>query len=214
MSVPLYKHGEAVPSSASMSLLKPAIFLDRDGVVIEDSHYLGDATRIRLVPGSAKAIAALNRAGWAVVVVTNQSGVARGLFSLDSVGRVHDSLATMLAEHGSHVDAIQFCPHHPEAKLAEFRQDCDCRKPRPGMLRRAARELDLDLAASWMIGDRASDLEAGAAAGCRTVLVRTGYGTTVDVSTLDRDSLHLNLVAANLAEAVELLGLGRVSGSS
>jgi D-glycero-D-manno-heptose 1,7-bisphosphate phosphatase len=197
-----------------MTPLKPAVFLDRDGVVIEDSHYLGDATRMRLVPGSGEAIAALNRAGWEVVVVTNQSGVARGLFSLDSVGLVHDSLAAMLAEHGARIDSFQFCPHHPEAEVAEFRQDCDCRKPKPGMLHRAARELGLDLAASWMIGDRVSDLEAGAAAGCRTVLVRTGYGATVDVAALNRDSLKLKAVVANLAEAVELLGLGRVSSTS
>jgi D-glycero-D-manno-heptose 1,7-bisphosphate phosphatase len=195
-----------------MGLLKPAVFLDRDGVVIEDSHYLGDAARVRLVPGSAEAIAALNRAGWAVVVVTNQSGVARGLFSFDSVGLVHHAITAMLSDRGAHVDAFQFCPHHPEAEIAEFRRDCDCRKPRPGMLHRAARELGLDLAASWMVGDRTSDLEAGAAAGCRTALVRTGYGATVDVAALDWDALNLKLVADNLAEAVE--GLGHVSSAS
>lgn len=197
-----------------MKPLKPAVFLDRDGVVIEDSHYLGDAASMCLVPGSAEAIAALNRAGWAVVIVTNQSGVARGLFSFDSVGLVHNAISAMLSDRGAHIDAFQFCPHHPQAELAEYRADCDCRKPRPGMLHLAARELGLDLAASWMIGDRASDLEAGAAAGCRTVLVRTGYGATVDVAELDRDALNLKLVAANLAEAVEALGLGRVSGTS
>lgn len=208
MSVRLYKLSRAVPSSAGMTPLKPAVFLDRDGVVIEDSHYLGDATRLRLIPGSAEAIAALNRAGWVVVVVTNQSGVARGLFSLDSIGLVHNAISAMLADHGAYIGAYQFCPHHPEAEIAEFRQDCDCRKPKPGMLHRAARELNLDLAPSWMIGDRVSDLEAGAAAGCQTVLVRTGYGATVDVGALDRDKLNLKLVAANLAEGVERLGLG------
>lgn len=197
-----------------MTPLKPAVFLDRDGVVIEDSHYLGDAARVRLLPGSAEAIAVLNRAGWVVVVVTNQSGVARGLFSFDSIGLVHNAISAMLSDHGARIDAYQFCPHHPEADLAEFRLDCDCRKPRPGMLRLAARELGLDLAASWMIGDRASDLEAGARAGCQTVLVRTGYGATVDVATLDWDALNLKLVAADLAEAVEALGLVRVSGTS
>lgn len=186
---------------------KPAVFLDRDGVVIEDSHYLGDAARVQLVPGAADAVAALNRAGWPVVVVTNQSGVARGMFSFDSVGVVHDHLARLLATHGARIDAFHFCPHHPDADVPEFRADCDCRKPMPGMLRRAADELHLDLGTSWMIGDRETDLAAGAAAGCRTVLVRTGYGSLVNTATLDRDALNLELIAADLADAVAKLGL-------
>lgn len=192
-----------------MTSLKPAIFLDRDGVVIEDSHYLGDTGRVRFVPGAPETIAELNRAGWAVVIVTNQSGVARGLFTLDAIGEVHDHLAELLSGYGARVDAFHFCPHHPEAELPEFRAVCECRKPKPGMLRRAARELGLDLAESWMIGDRVSDLEAGAAAGCRTVLVRTGYGACVNPAGLDRDALKLELVAANLADAVAKLGLAR-----
>jgi D-glycero-D-manno-heptose 1,7-bisphosphate phosphatase len=200
--------------SSLMTALKPAVFLDRDGVVIEDSHYLGDVDRVRLVPGAAAAIAALNRAGWVVVVVTNQSGVARGLFTLDSVGVVHDHLAALLTQHGATIDDFRFCPHHPEAELAEFRAECDCRKPKPGMLHQAARELGLDLAASWMIGDRVSDLEAGARAGCRTALVRTGYGAAVNVAELDREALHLELVAADLAEAVKKLALGRAPSAA
>lgn len=190
-----------------MTALKPAIFLDRDGVVIEDSHYLGAIDRVRLVPGSAGAIAALNCTGWPVVVVTNQSGVARGLFSLDSVSVVHGHLARLLAGHGAKIDAFHFCPHHPEAEVPEFRLDCQCRKPKPGMLLRAAAELGLDLAASWMIGDRETDLSAGAAVGCRTALVRTGYGSLVNAATLDRDALRLELIAADLADAVAKLGL-------
>jgi len=192
-----------------MTPLRPAIFLDRDGVVIEDSHYLGNSARVRLVPGAAETIAELNRAGWAVVIVTNQSGVARGLFPLEAVGAVHDHLAGLLRGHGARIDAFHFCPHHPEADVPAFRLDCECRKPKPGMLCRAAAELGLDLAESWMIGDRESDLEAGAAAGCRTVLVRTGYGSSVNPAGLDRDALRLELVAADLADAVAKLGLAR-----
>src|SRR5262245_61886478 len=194
-----------------MTSLKPAVFLDRDGVVIEDSHYLGNTARVRLVPGAAETIAELNRAGWRVVVVTNQSGVARGLFTLESVGVVHTHLAELLRGHGAKIDAFHFCPHHPEAEVPEFRIECECRKPKPGMLCRAAAELGLDLAASWMIGDRESDLEAGAAAGCRTVLVRTGYGSGVNPAGLDRDALHLELVATDLADAVAKLGLARAT---
>jgi D-glycero-D-manno-heptose 1,7-bisphosphate phosphatase len=190
-----------------MTTLQPAVFLDRDGVIIEDAHYLGDRYRVRLIPGSAEAIAALNRAGWPVVVVTNQSGVGRGLFTVVHVEGVHAHLAGLLATFGARVDAFHYCPHHPEAEVEAYRADCDCRKPRPGMLLAAAAALGLDLARSWMVGDRASDLEAGAAVGCRTVLVRTGAGSRVDATALDRDRLKLELVAADLADAVEKCGL-------
>jgi D-glycero-D-manno-heptose 1,7-bisphosphate phosphatase len=182
---------------------RPAIFLDRDGVLIEDVHYLAAPEQVRLVPGSAEAIAALNRAGWPVVVVTNQAGVGKGLFPVEAVGEVHAHLSALLATFGATVAGYYFCPHHPEAEVEAYRVRCDCRKPRPGMLLQAADELGLDLEQSWMIGDRVSDLEAGAAAGCRTVLVRTGYGAAQDVLTLDRDRLNLELIAANLGDAVE-----------
>ena len=186
---------------------RPAIFLDRDGVVIEDGHYVGSVDRVRLVPGSAPAVAALNRAGWVVVVVTNQGGVARGYFTFDSVPVVHAHIGELLAPHGGRVDAFYYCPHHPDGEVAEYRLACDCRKPKPGMLRQAAADLNLDLARSWMVGDRVSDLEAGAAVGARTVLVRTGYGSQVDADGLDRAALNLAGVAENLADAVEACGL-------
>jgi D-glycero-D-manno-heptose 1,7-bisphosphate phosphatase len=186
---------------------RPAIFLDRDGVLIEDVHYLASPEQVRLIPGSAEAVAALNRAGWPVVVVTNQAGVGKGLFPLASVGDVHAHLASQLATFGATVEGFYFCPHHPEAEVEAYRVRCECRKPRPGMLRQAAAELGIDLGRSWMVGDRVSDLAAGAAAGCRTILVRTGYGVTQDVLTLDRSELNLELIAANLADAVAKCGL-------
>jgi D-glycero-D-manno-heptose 1,7-bisphosphate phosphatase len=192
-----------------MTPLRPAVFLDRDGVVVEESHYLGDATRVRLVPGAAEAIASLNRAGWIVVIVTNQSGVARGLFPVAAVEKVHGHLSEQLGGFGARIDAYRFCPHHPEAALPTYSADCECRKPKPGMLLSAAMELGVDLALSWMVGDRVTDLEAGVAAGCRTVLVRTGYGARVDANALDREALRLELVAADLADAVQKLGLAR-----
>lgn len=152
-------------------------------------------------------MARLNRAGWAVVVVTNQSGVARGRFTEADVAAVHAHLAELLAGYGARIDAFHYCPHHPEADRVEYRRPCECRKPRPGLLLQAAAGLGLDLAASWMIGDRVSDLEAGAAAGCRTVLVRSGYGRQVNPAGLDREALRLELVAADLADAVAKLGL-------
>jgi D-glycero-D-manno-heptose 1,7-bisphosphate phosphatase len=186
---------------------RPAIFLDRDGVLIEDAHYVGSPDRVRLLPGAAESVAALNRAGWPVVVVTNQAGVARGLFPAAAVDVVHAHLRSLLSGYRARVDAFYFCPHHPEAELEALRVGCDCRKPRPGMLLQAAAELGLDLAASWMVGDRVSDLEAGAAAGARTILVRTGYGGLVDSAALDRERLNLDLIAADLADAVAKAGL-------
>jgi D-glycero-D-manno-heptose 1,7-bisphosphate phosphatase len=187
--------------------MNPAIFLDRDGVIIEDVNYLARPDQVRILPGSAEAIASLNRAGWPVLVVTNQAGVGRGYFSEAAVVAVHGHLAAALATFGAVIDAFYFCPHHPEAEVERYRLACSCRKPQPGMLHRAAAELGLDLERSWLIGDRVSDLEAGAAAGARTILVRTGYGAAADVAALDRGRLNLELVAADLADAVAKCGL-------
>lgn len=186
---------------------RPAIFLDRDGVIIEDAHYLASPEGVQLVAGSAEAIHALNRAGWPVIVVTNQAGVGRGLFPESAVDAVHARLRVLLTAYGARVDRFYYCPHHPAAELEGYRRECACRKPRPGMLRTAAVELGLDLARSWMIGDRETDLAAGAAVGARTVLVRTGYGAGVSTAALDRGRLNLELVAANLLDAVTKCGL-------
>ncbi len=153
-----------------------AVFLDRDGTLIEEVDYLASPDEVRLIPGAADAVARLNALGVPVVVVTNQAGVARGYFPESGVAEVHARLDRLLAERSAHVDRYYVCPHHPTEGAAPYRRECDCRKPRPGLLLRAAAELGLDLAASCMVGDKLSDLEAGAAAGCRTVLVRTGYG--------------------------------------
>jgi D-glycero-D-manno-heptose 1,7-bisphosphate phosphatase len=178
-----------------------AVFLDRDGVMIEDVHYLSDVGQVRLIPGAAEAIAKLNAAGVAVVVVTNQSGVARGYFSEDRVGEVHARLDELLAECRGRVDRYYYCPHHPDAEVELYRAACECRKPKPGMLHRAAAELGLNLARAYLVGDKASDLAAGGAAGCKTVLVRTGYGARVDVIAGPK-AWNLVRVAADLDEAV------------
>lgn len=187
--------------------LQPAIFLDRDGVIIDDVNYLATPDQVRFIPGSIEAIASLNRAGWPVIVVTNQAGVARGYFPQQAVVRVHRHIADQLAEMSARIDAFYYCPHHPEGEVEAYRLACRCRKPRPGMLRRAANEHGLDLDRSWLIGDRVSDLEAGAAVGARTILVRTGYGAAADTAGLDRTKLNLELVAADLADAVAKCGL-------
>ena len=155
---------------------RPAVFLDRDGTINEQMGYVNHLSRFQLLPGVARAIRGLNEAGLAVVVVTNQSGLARGYFPESLLEAVHAELHRLLAREGAHLDGLYICPHHPEAREERFRLDCNCRKPRTGLLERAAAELGLDLGRSYMVGDRWSDLRCGAAVGATTVLVLTGYG--------------------------------------
>lgn len=157
-------------------MLREAVFLDRDGTLIEEVHYLAHPEQVRLIPGAAEAVRRLNALGALVVVVTNQGGVARGYFPEARVAEVHAHLAAVLAGHGAKVDAFYYCPHHPTEGADPYRQVCECRKPKPGMLYAAARDLGIDLARSWMIGDKPCDAGAGRAAGCRSLLVRTGHG--------------------------------------
>lgn len=151
-----------------------AVFLDRDGVLIEDTGYPDDPAAISLLPGVVEGLTRLRAAGWRLVVVTNQSGIARGKFTLDRLSAIHARLLALLTRAGIEIDALYYCPHHPEAPVAEFRLDCDHRKPLPGMLLTAARTLDLDLARCWMVGDKEGDVQAGHAAGCRAVRLTAG----------------------------------------
>lgn len=183
---------------------RPAVFLDRDGVLVDELDFLTDPDALRLVPGAAEAIRELNRHNVPAVVVTNQSAVARGLVDERGLGAIHERLRERLAEGGAHLDAIFYCPHHPTEGHAPYRIVCDCRKPQPGLLLRAARMLGLDLASSWIIGDSARDLEAGAAAGVRGVLVATGKGVreNTKLTAAGRAPLHF---VPDVRAAVELV---------
>jgi D-glycero-D-manno-heptose 1,7-bisphosphate phosphatase len=154
--------------------VKRAVFLDRDGTLIEEVGYLDRIDRLRLFPETIDALRVLQRAGLHLIIATNQSGIAQGLFTESFVRDLHARLTEMLAQGGVRLDAIYMCPHHPEAKLAAYRTVCECRKPSTGLVQQAARELDLDLSQSYMIGDRWRDLLAGQKAGTAGVLVRTG----------------------------------------
>ena len=176
---------------------RPAVFLDRDGTIVREVDYLRSARDLRLMPGAAEAIRRLNRAGYAVVIATNQSGIARGLLTEDDLKEIHGTLIQRLAKRAARIDAIYYCPHHPEALVERYRRRCRCRKPQAGMLARAARDLKLDLARSVAVGDSARDVEAGRRAGCRTVLVRTGYGAKAEAD-LAQPPDH---IASNLSEA-------------
>ena len=185
-------------------MAQAGIFLDRDGTLIEEAHFLRVPEQVRLIPGAAPAVRALNQADFLVVVVTNQSGVARGLFDESAVHAVHRHLAELLTAEGASVQGFYYCPHHPAEGVGAYQVDCGCRKPKPGMLLRAAADFDLDLSRSWMIGDKVDDLEAGAAAGCRTMLVRTGHGQEV-AGQLDATRLRLIGIYPALPEAVEVI---------
>ena len=153
-----------------------AIVMDRDGTVCDEVGYVNHVSRIRLLPRSAAAIRRAREAGFKTAIVTNQAGVARGYFDEELIHRVHDRVRELLAADGAAVDAIYYCPHHPDAGAPPYRLDCDCRKPRPGMLLRARDELGIDLARSYLVGDSMRDVEAGHRVGATTVLVLTGYG--------------------------------------
>ena len=179
-----------------------AVFIDRDGTISEEVGYVNHPSRYRVFPYAAEAIRLLNDAGWLAVLVTNQAGVARGYFVEDLIKEVHGVLASELARGGARLDAVYYCPHHPSVGEPPYRLDCDCRKPRPGLILRAAEELGVDLARSWMVGDRYSDTQLARNAGVRSAFVLTGYGR----GELEHQSrawkLQPDLVAENLLEAV------------
>ena len=182
--------------------LRPAVFLDRDGTVNVEINYLSQPEQLELLPTVADTIAMLNSRRIAVVVVTNQAGIARGYFPEHRLDAVHLQLGRLLAEQNAKLDGIYYCPHHPTAGLGVYKSVCECRKPMPGMLIRAAQELGLDLSRSLMIGDRESDLQAGASAGCETALVRTGYGEETS-ATIDLTKLRGIGVFHTMADAVQ-----------
>lgn len=152
----------------------PAVFLDRDGTINEEVGFLSDPEQVALIPRAADALVKLRDAGLKLIVVTNQSGIARGLFSEAELHHVNRKLTALLAEHGAKIDEYYFCPHHPN--FGE-KKNCDCRKPKPGMAHQAVRELGVDLSRSYFVGDKLTDIELGKNAGGKTVLVLTGYGS-------------------------------------
>jgi D-glycero-D-manno-heptose 1,7-bisphosphate phosphatase len=154
-----------------------ALFLDKDGTLVENVPYNVDPAKVRLTRGAGGALRRLAGAGFSPIVVSNQSGVARGLFPLDALRTVERRLAELLDPFGVELAGFFCCPHHPQGVVAPFSFDCRCRKPEPGLLLRAARALDVDLASSWLVGDVLDDVEAGRRAGCRTILLANGGET-------------------------------------
>jgi D-glycero-D-manno-heptose 1,7-bisphosphate phosphatase len=185
---------------------RPAVFFDRDNTLIVSDGYLGDPEGVVLVDGAAELVARVRRLGYAAVTFSNQSGVARGLFTEQDVHRVNSRLDEMLLDHepGAVIDRHEFCPHHPEAVVPRYRQASEFRKPSPGMIYQAARQLGLDLGRSWVVGDAPRDIEAGRAAGCRTILFKD---PAMPASAAAREpmSVEPDFVAANLKEVGDLI---------
>ncbi len=180
-----------------------AVFMDRDGTITEEVGYINHVDRLKLLPRSAGAIRLLNEAGILAVCTSNQAGVARGYFPLSLVHEVNDRLVELLARDGARLDAIYFCPHHKDGVVSEFRLDCSCRKPRIGMIEKAARDLDIDVAASYVVGDKYTDVEFARNAGCTAIMVKTGYGKGELELFGDAWEHKPDFVAEDLYDAVE-----------
>jgi D-glycero-D-manno-heptose 1,7-bisphosphate phosphatase len=182
---------------------RPAVFIDRDGTISEEVGYVNHPSRFRLFPYSSEAIRILNDSGWLAIVVTNQAGVARGYFSEDVIKQIHRQLEGALHEESARLDAIYYCAHHPSVGEPPYRHDCDCRKPKPGLIEQAARDFDIDMAASWMAGDRYSDIELARNAGLQSAFVLSGYGRGEWEYQSEGWKHRPDMVCENLLEAVK-----------
>lgn len=181
---------------------RPAVFLDRDGTINVEVGYLSRPEDFRLIDGSAGAIRRLNEAGFLVVVVSNQSGVARGYFGEDAVAKVNETMTRELEKLGARLDAIYYCPHFSDGVVEQYRRECDCRKPRPGMVRQAQKDFDLDMRRSYVVGDHRGDILLAKNVGVRSILVVTGHGAE-ELEKLRGEGVQPDWVVNNLAEAVD-----------
>jgi len=181
-----------------------AVFLDRDGTLNEEVEFVRTPEELRLIPGAAGAVRTLNALGVITCIISNQSGVARGIITEADLVPVHAKLKDELRKEGARLDAIYYCPHHPTEGIPPFRIDCECRKPGPGMLLRARGEFTLDLGRSFVVGDRLADIQAGKAVGATTVLVLTGYGT-VTAGECRQEQVVPDCIAPSIVEAVRFV---------
>jgi D-glycero-D-manno-heptose 1,7-bisphosphate phosphatase len=184
---------------------RPALFMDRDGTISEEVGYVNHPSRFRVFPYTADAIKLLNDNGWLAIVVTNQAGVARGYFAEDVIVQVHDRLRQDLETASAKLDAIYYCAHHPSVGEPPYRFDCDCRKPKTGLIDRAAADFEIDLERSWMVGDRYGDIELARNAGLHAAFVLSGYGRGEWEFQRGSWKLEPEVVADNLLEAARMI---------
>jgi D-glycero-D-manno-heptose 1,7-bisphosphate phosphatase len=181
---------------------KPAVFMDRDGTINEQMGYINHPSRFVVLPGTARAIRLLNERGILAIVVSNQSGVARGYFPLELVHEVHDLLNAKLKAEGAYLDGVFFCPHYPGGKVREFAVECECRKPKTGLIKQAQERYDIDMGSSYMIGDRFSDIEMAFRCDLKGIMVETGYGRGDVKYILPGREVQPHYVASDLEAAV------------
>jgi histidinol-phosphate phosphatase family protein len=188
---------------------KPGVFLDKDGTLVEDVPYNVNPEQVRLAVGTGEGLATLQSAGYRLVVISNQSGVAHGLFAEEALGAIQCRLGQLLQRFGVVLDGFYYCPHHPQGSVPAYTRACTCRKPEPGLIIRGAEDLNIDLRQSWVVGDILDDVEAGRRAGCRTILIDNGNETEWQLSR-QRGPDH---VARDLAEAARIILAGSPPGS-
>lgn len=181
--------------------MKKAIFLDKDGTLVYDIPYNVDPSRVRFNDGAIAALRKFKQHDYLLIVVSNQSGVAHGYFSEQTLRALGTHINETLGRRGLKLDDFRYCPHHPAGKIAAYSMDCTCRKPKPGLILESARKFDIDLSHSWMIGDILNDVEAGNSAGCRTILINNGNETEWDLS----DNRKPTAIVGNLLEAAEVI---------
>jgi D-glycero-D-manno-heptose 1,7-bisphosphate phosphatase len=190
--------------------LKPAVFIDRDGTINIDGGYINHPDRFVIYPFAAQAVRLLNLCGFLCVVVTNQSGIGKGFYNTAVMEEIHSKMLSHFKREGARIDGIYSCPHDPEAKLPEYRVECECRKPKTGMLRTAAAELPIDLKDTYMIGDKYSDIKTGFNFGCKTIMVNTGYGLGERLLYGGKWERRPDFTAENLLEAAKIITGGRL----
>jgi D-glycero-D-manno-heptose 1,7-bisphosphate phosphatase len=183
---------------------QPAVFFDRDGTLNEEVEFISTPEQMQLIPGAGRAVRAVNERGFLAFVISNQSGIARGLFTEADLIPIHAKFQKDLGASGARIDRIYYCPHHPTAGIPPYRVDCDCRKPRPGMLHRARKEMGVDLSRSYVVGDRIVDVLAGRNAGAKGILVLTGYGTS-SVEECREQGIVPDHIAPSVGEAVNFI---------
>lgn len=185
-------------------MTRAGVFLDRDGTLNVEIDFLRTPEELELIPGAARAVRKLNELGLPTCVISNQSGVARGYLTEAGLIPIHARLQEELAREGAHIDRIYYCPHHPSEGVAPYNIACDCRKPEPGMLLRGARELNIDPAASFVVGDRLGDIQAGRTVGATTILVLTGYGMQ-GREECRRQGVPVDRIVPSIVEAVDFI---------
>jgi histidinol-phosphate phosphatase family protein len=178
------------------------IFLDRDGTINQEVNFLSTPEELELIPGSAEAIQRANQLGFKVFIVTNQSGIARGLLTTDQLEKIHTTLLRMLNAKNAHVDGVYYCPHHPESGDSPLTTTCDCRKPNTGLIERACKEFSIDRRRSFVIGDRMADVQLGNNAGMSSIIVLTGYGKE-ELELSRQANAHIDYVAGDLSDAMQ-----------